>query len=88
MERYELTPMDGRASFYRKAIVIVFDDARVLQSYDTIVMSKDENGVLHRHWDDWSATTGRHIYSFCGIRKKQWDEMPVEKTKKRWEKYV
>lgn len=76
---YELTPVDGRKSFYKKAIVRVYDDGtEVLRSYATDVLSRDANGVHHRHWDDWSATTGRHLASYAGICKKIWDKMEVE----------
>lgn len=65
---YELTPRDSHASFYRKAVVYKLEDGtEALRSYDTIVMTRDTNGVLHRHWSDWSATTGRHIASYCGL---------------------
>lgn len=76
---YELLPNDGRKSFYKKANVRVYDDGtEVLRSYATDVMSRDAAGGLHRHWDAWSATTGRHVASFAGIGKKLWDKMDVE----------
>lgn len=76
---YELTPHDGRKSFYKKAIVRVYDDGtEVLRSYGTDVMSRAPYGTLRRHWDRWSATTGRHVAAFCGINKAAWDKMPVE----------
>lgn len=79
VDEYELTPRDRRASFYRKAIVYKLEDGtEALRSYDTIVMTRDTNGVLHRHWDAWSATTGRHIASYCGLGKKDWMKMDVE----------
>ena len=80
----ELMPRDGRKSFYGKAHIIHTDRAAYLRSYDTIVASVTEDGVLHRHWGGWSATTGRHIASFSDeftnreIRKKEWDDLPVE----------
>jgi hypothetical protein len=79
IREYELTPIDGSKSFYKKAIVRCYDDGvDVLGSYVTDVMSRDADGTLHRHWAGWSATTGRHVAAFCGINKKAWDKMPVE----------
>lgn len=74
----ELTPNDSHKSFYGKAKVISTDGIEQLQSYDTIVASMDNKGVIHRHWGDWSATTGRHLRAWQGIDKKQWDNMEVE----------
>lgn len=79
MKTYELMPTDGRKSFYHKARVEI-DDAgnETLISYTTPVMRRDKGGKLHRLWDDWSATTGRHIAAFCGIGKAVYMKMPVE----------
>lgn len=80
----ELSPNDGRKPFYGKAHIIHADGTAYLRSYDTIVASVTRDGVLHKHWGGWSATTGRHIASFSDmltnreIRKKQWDALPVE----------
>lgn len=100
---HELKPVDSHKSFYGKAKVVCdgFFGTRYLQSYETIVASVsyewtvDSNGqrdcipVFHRHWDGWSATTGRHIAAFCEsngttshslpvVHKKDWDKLPVE----------
>ena len=73
---YQLNPVDCRKSFYGKALVKVYDDGtQVLQSYDTDVMKRTPDGTLVRLWWDWSATTGRHIYAFCGLRKADLDKM-------------
>ena len=75
---YELIPTDGRKSFYGKAIVKVAEDgSEILQSYDTDVMKRTPDGELVRLWSGWSATTGRHIYAFCGLRKAELDKMEV-----------
>lgn len=80
----ELMPNNSRKSFYGKAQVIHANGTVYLRSYDTIVASVTVDGVFHRHWDNWSATTGRHISSFSDrfvgreIRKKEWDALPVE----------
>ena len=55
----------------------VFKDSNgdeFLISYDTIVLTK-HGGKLYRTWDDWSATTGRHIKEYCGLNKKQYLEL-------------
>lgn len=35
------------------------------------------NGNVIRLWDVWSATTGRHIASFCGLNKKEFLNLPL-----------
>ncbi len=72
----ELHPVDGRKSFYGKAWVKEYTDGtQVLRSYETDVMMRKPDGTLVRLWWDWSATTGRHIYAFCGLRKADLDKM-------------
>ena len=85
---YELMPQyDARKSFYGKARVRVDDDGnKFLFSYGKPVMwwdAKTKN--LHRLWDGWSSTTGRHIAEFShqmegcvACHKKEWDIMEVE----------
>lgn len=76
VEVFELHPVDCRKSFYGKALVKVYEDGtEVLQSYKTDVMKHKPDGTLVRLWWDWSATTGRHIYAFCGLRKADLDKM-------------
>jgi hypothetical protein len=73
-----LIPRDSHKSFYGKAIVRTYDDGTtVLRSYATDVISRKPDGTLVRHWDGWSATTGRHVASFAGIGKAVWDKMDV-----------
>jgi len=74
----ELYPADSHKSFYGKALVITANGKEVLQSYNTIVAYRDEKGEVHRTWGGWSATTGRHIYAFCGKHKAEWGKLPVE----------
>jgi len=75
----ELYSMDGRASFYGKARVIHGENGtEYLQSYNTIVASRTADGKIHRHWNKWSLTTGRHLNSWQGISKREWDNMPIE----------
>ena len=70
MRKYELTPVDGRKSFYRKAVVIVEDNGtETLYSYNTPIIKRLVSGELVKLWDGWTATTGRHIKAFCGLCK-------------------
>ena len=70
MRKYELTPTDGRKSFYGKAVVIVEDNGtETLYSYNTPIIKRLVSGELVKLWDGWIATTGRHIQAFCGLNK-------------------
>lgn len=70
MKIYELTPTDGRKSFYGKAVVIVEDNGtETLYSYNTPIIKRLVSGELVKLWDGWTATTGRHIQAFCGLNK-------------------
>lgn len=75
---YELSPIDGRKSFYSKALVEICNDGtEVLYSYGTKIISRIPDGSLVRYWDGWSLTTGRHIKAFCGLSKSDFLELPV-----------
>lgn len=74
---YELTPVDGRKSFYGKCYVVQYPSKEVLFSYNTRILTRKNDGTLIRHWDGWSMTTGRHIKAFCGIEKKEFESMEV-----------
>lgn len=70
MKMYELTPTNGRKSFYGKAVVKVADDGtETLYSYGTPIIKRTPAGELVKLWDDWTATTGTHINAFCGLNK-------------------
>lgn len=70
MRTYELTPTDGRKSFYGKAVVIVEDNGtETLYSYNTPIIKRLVSGELVKLWSGWSVTTGRHIRAFCGLNK-------------------
>lgn len=78
MEIYELTPMDGRKSFYGKCKVIAEDDGtKTLYSYDTPIIRRAPDGRMTRLWSGWSATTGRHIRAFCGLCKAEYEKLPT-----------
>lgn len=71
MKVYELTPIDGRASFYGKARVIIDENGvETLVSYNTPIMRRFADGRLEKLWNNWTQTTGRHIKAFCGMDKK------------------
>ncbi len=76
----ELIPNDSHKSFYGKAKISFNNDgSKILYSYNTPVMLEAADGTLHRLWAGYSATTGRHIRAFCGVDKKTWENMEVEK---------
>ena len=76
---YELMPTNNQKSFYGKAIILTFSDgSRVLRSYSTYVAKIDSDGTIKRLWGGWSATTGKHIASFCGLNKKAFTALPLE----------
>lgn len=67
---------DSRGSFYKKAIILEYNGALYLQSYNTIV-AKIENGkAIVNGW--YSMTTERHINEFLyqnGFNKMSKKEM-------------
>lgn len=82
MRIYELTPTDGRKSFYSKAKVVIDDQGNeTLVSYDTPIIKRTPTGELVKLWDGWTATTGRHINAFCGLNKAQYVALPMEERK-------
>lgn len=81
--KFYLDPVDGRKSFYHKAVVDeVAGNEAVLYSYGTPV-AKIKDGVFYRLWSGWSATTARHVNSFRvwygmdTMCKAEWDKMEV-----------
>ena len=79
---YELTPTENQnqKSFYGKAkVVIEGDGTETLYSYDTPIIKRLPDGTLVRLYDDYTMTTGKHIKAFCGLDKKAFTKMPVEK---------
>jgi len=79
MKVYELMPTNKQKSFYGKARVIVDEDGvETLISYKTEIMRRYPDGRMIRLWNDWSATTGRHIKAFSGMNKAQYFDLPEE----------
>lgn len=77
-ESYELTPKNNRKSFYGKARVVFYENGvKVLYSYNTPVLAKLMDGKLLNLWQDYSNTTGNHIFSFCGLRKKEVEKLEL-----------
>lgn len=77
IESYEPSPRD-RKSFYGKAIVERFTDGFILKSYNTEVLAyKKSTGEYYRLWQDWSATTGRHIASVSGLNKAEFCKLAI-----------
>lgn len=80
MKSYELIPIDGRKSFYGKAVVMIdADGSETLYSYNTPIIKRTTSGELVKMWDGWSVTTGRHIKAFCGLNKAGFIELKLEK---------
>lgn len=78
-----LHPIDGRKSFYNKAVAIEHENGIIeLQSYNTIV-GRIADGKFERLWNGYSLTTMRHINAFIdfyglqGGGKKWWDNLEV-----------
>lgn len=77
MQIIELYPGTSQKSFYGKAIVrIDKDGTETLYSYGTPIIKRDGGG-LHKLWDGWSATTGKHIKAFCGLNKKDFEALEM-----------
>lgn len=80
MKKYLLMPTDSHKSFYGKAVVKVLDNGtKILQSYQTDVLRMDPDGKMTRLWNDWTATTGRHIRAFAGIGKAEYLKLELAK---------
>ena len=82
----------NQESFYHKAIVEVDGfGVETLISYDTKILTYDPHEAeITKHWDDWSATTGRHIYAFMQrfgveMRKRNYESLPVGEEVTLWE---
>ena len=84
IKSYDLILTDSHKSFYGKAVVFQKgENYFVLRSYNTEVCAI-KNGVFHRFWGGYSATTMRHINSFlqtfgiAGGGKAWWENQPIE----------
>lgn len=78
MRTMELMPTNRQKSFYGKAQVTFTDDgAKTLFSYDTPILRINADNSLTKLWDGYSATTMKHINSFC-------DTFGISGGGKRW----
>lgn len=78
MRTIELLPVDGRKSFYGKAVVQIEDNNdRVLISYDTkIARLVARDASIERLYPyPLSLTTARHLKAFCGMGKKEFESL-------------
>ena len=84
--KWQLSPTNGQKSYYGKAIVeLNTQNETVLYSYGTkicaFVPGKRNNTVFVKYWNGYSATTMKHINSFCaqnghhGYNKKDWEAL-------------
>ena len=74
--KYELMPNDCHKSFYGKAIVERDENGNeTLYSYGTKIITRTAEGELIKHWFGYTATTQRHIAAFCGLNKKEYEEL-------------
>ena len=67
MKKVFIAPIDGRKSFYKKAVSIEDNGVFTLYSYGTLV-AEIKDGVFSRFMpcpEANSATTRRHIRAFC-----------------------
>lgn len=80
---FELKPVDGRKSFYGKAVVRQINGKAYLFSYGTPVIRRNRDGSFTRLWAGYSVTTMRHINAFLdhygagSMSKSEWLALPV-----------
>lgn len=79
MNQFELTPKNGQKSFYGKAWTESKRGVETLYSYGTAIIRRNADGRYMRLWDGWTATTGKHIAAFCGMNKKQFLALPLNR---------
>lgn len=84
IRKLEPVQYDKNKSYYGKAQTIEIDGNIFLRSYDTIVCGKTKENGFERYWTGYSATTQKHINTFCKVygletmNKKEWERKPVE----------
>ena len=73
---YYLMRTNGQKSFGNKAVVEIDDNGNeTLYSYNTPIIIKTKEGKLIKLYNGWSQTTGKHIKSFCGLNKAQFEAL-------------
>lgn len=72
-----LNYVDG---YSKRAYTVKYYGRLYIKSYNTLVAYVDRNGNIHRLWNEWSATTQKHINkSGVPMDKKTWQSLKVEK---------
>lgn len=85
---YALKPTDSHKSFYGKAIVQVHEDgSETLISYGTEIITRTPDGTLIPLYNDWTATTGRHVKAFCGLNKAEYFKLAGWEKPQNWTCY-
>ena len=51
----------------KRCFWIQYKAGKFLVSYQTIVASIDDTGILRKHWNDYSSTTMNQINAFIGL---------------------
>lgn len=85
---YELTPAhSGQKSFGGRAYVVCTPESDTLISYCTPIIRYDAaNKSMTKLWNDWSATTSKHIHEFLAQHglpapgKAQWLALPCNEA--------
>jgi len=76
MKKTILNPTNNQKSFYGKAYTLTdAEGVEILYSYNTPILKRFPNGEIVRLWSGWSLTTGKHIKAFCGMNKKEYDNL-------------
>jgi len=81
---FDLTPVNGKKSFYGKCEAIANNNISTLRSYDTIVAeyNHDTNKMTVNGW--YSITTATHINSFLDYYG---FDTVTKKEMENWEEY-
>lgn len=84
MKTIELTPTNGRKSFYGKACILGMGNQRILFSYESAIMTECGGQYIRHYAEDGKCTntTLTHIKSFCGMNKKEFLLLPFGPIKK------
>lgn len=84
----ELVPTDSHKSFYGKALVCTHEDGtETLYSYGTPIIDRTPEGQLVPLYNDWTATTGRHVKAFCGLSKAEYFKLAGWEKPSNWTDY-
>ena len=82
IHEFDIKPIDAK-SFYGKATGFEKNGKMILKSYSTFVCGITAKGKIQRYWNDYSATTMRHINAFLvnagfeKMSKAEWLSLPI-----------